>query len=91
MVTFHLKITLMTTYVFPVITIVFSAELLQGEHCINAIDSTNNGKISTMLNPLFHIPHLNGSLLKSNFERDSRCKSKLFQCTKKNNKSLRVL
>jgi len=43
----------MIAIVFPVITIAFSAELLQGEHCINAIDITNNRKISAMLIPLF--------------------------------------
>jgi len=50
----HLKITLMIALLLPAIMIVFSAELLQGEYCINAIDSTNNHKFSTILIPLFH-------------------------------------
>jgi len=36
---FHLKITLTIDLLFPAIVIAFSAELLQGEYCINAIDT----------------------------------------------------
>jgi len=56
---FYLKFPLTIALVFPTITIVFSAELLQGEHCINA---TKNHTISTIIIPSFHILFLLGKM-----------------------------